>query len=185
MFNPWLILAVFLAIGAAGITGYWKGVKDERADQIEAQHEAVVAGISAANELAKVDLDAAVAAERSRRLAAENRGKQAQSLADALAKAPKPVCDSNQVGNGAKGGGGDLGKIIDGHLREKDSGSGQCRIGPDALRLLNDTLTGPGDRPKPPGGSDGPVPRPRPDGERQAGDGGAAPADDGGATVGV
>lgn len=70
--NPWLILAVVLAIGGAGVGGYFKGQNDQENSDKAARVEAVDLAIEEANRVAEADKRKAVAAA-SRRAAAKTR----------------------------------------------------------------------------------------------------------------
>ena len=57
--TPYIILAVVLAIGSAGIGGYFKGGKDARNEAIAEQAKVVDAAIQEHNETAAIDMQAA------------------------------------------------------------------------------------------------------------------------------
>ena len=59
MLNPWIILAIVIAIGGAGVSGYAKGRHDANADAIVAQQKAVDATIAAHNADTIIDMTAA------------------------------------------------------------------------------------------------------------------------------
>jgi len=59
MFNPWLILAVVLAIGGAGISGYFKGSTDAKNAAAAAAATQMEAAIKQHNADAVIDMQAA------------------------------------------------------------------------------------------------------------------------------
>lgn len=67
--NPWLLLAVALAIGAAFGSGYLSGGRHERQAAQARERAAVVAAVEEGNRIASADLAQAVAAERRRQSA--------------------------------------------------------------------------------------------------------------------
>lgn len=83
--NLWIVIAALVVVGMPGsyFAGHWighrDGVADERIEAKAREGDAVVAGIEAANELAALDQQKAVAAERERgkaRLAAATRNRE-------------------------------------------------------------------------------------------------------------
>ena len=94
MFNPWIILAVVVAIAMAGIGGFYKGTEYQKGEDAKAQLEAVNKAVADANAQAAKDKNLAVV-QAQRNTAAQTRAALVRSQANAAISAhpQSAACD--------------------------------------------------------------------------------------------